>query len=85
MNHWAKYYYLEIIKWTFLLNLLVGMFNYLPFAIFDGAKLLEDMINFYDYKLRKKKNKQLSKKMLKATFWIVVITFIINFLPYFIK
>ncbi len=85
LSHWIKYYYLEIITWTFLLNLLVGMFNYLPFAIFDGAKLFEDLINFYDYKLRRKKDKTLSKKLLKGIFWIIVITFIINFLPYFIK
>jgi len=83
LSHWLKYYYLEIITWTGLLNLLVGMFNYLPFAIFDGARIFEDLINFFNKTLGRKGKP--GRKWLKATTWILIIMFVINFLPYFIK
>ena len=83
LSHWAKFYYLQIITWTALLNLLVGMFNYLPYTIFDGARIFEDLINFYNKKISRKGEP--GRKWMKAANWIITLLFIINFLPYFIK
>ena len=82
-SHWIKFYYLQIITWTALLNLLVGMFNYLPYTIFDGARIFEDLINFYNKKIGRKGKP--GRKWMKAANWIITLLFIINFLPYFIK
>ena len=79
--HWAKFYFLEIITWIGLLNLLVGMFNFLPFAIFDGARIFEDLVNFFNKQLGRKGKP--GKTWLKITSIIVLITLVVNFLPYF--
>jgi membrane-associated protease RseP (regulator of RpoE activity) len=70
ITHWIMYYYLEIVSWTAVLNFSVGMFNYLPFFIFDGARIFEDLFNFYAKRLGIKDKKLGSKVMMGLSVFI---------------
>jgi membrane-associated protease RseP (regulator of RpoE activity) len=75
---------LEILLWTATLNFLIGAINYLPFAIFDGARMFEDILTFYTKKLGSK-NELTAKKATKLMSYFVLLLFLINVLPYFVK
>ena len=82
-SHWALFYFLEIVTWTALLNFAVGMFNFIPFAIFDGSRMFEDLVNFYSRKLGfKKKN---GKKWVKIFSAVIGLMLIINIAILFIQ
>jgi len=75
---------LEILLWTATLNFLIGAINYLPFAIFDGARMFEDMLTFYSTRLGLKDGK-IAKKTTKFVGYYILLLFVINVLPYFVK
>lgn len=70
---------LEIITWTTLLNFVIGAMNFMPFAIFDGSRIFEDMIRFYT------KNKKLAKRTVNFFTLFILILLLINALPYFVS
>ena len=70
---------MDTLLWTFMLNLLVGIVNFLPFFIFDGAKIFQDLTQFYT------KENTTSRKISLTISIFILILFIINALPYFIK
>ncbi|MEM0372225.1 MAG: site-2 protease family protein [archaeon] len=75
-GHWLMYYYLEIVSWTAMLNFAVGMFNFMPFLIFDGARIFEEFADFYAKKLGLKK--KIGRRLLTAMSVIIGIMFAIN-------
>jgi len=75
-------YYIESLFWIFVLNFLVGVINFLPFAIFDGARIFEDLFNFYMIKLGIRK--RIGEKAIRAMTVFILVLFLINALPYFI-
>ncbi len=76
-------YLIESIFWIFILNFLIGVINYLPFAIFDGARIFEDLIDFYAKRLGIK-NKKTGRRVVKVLTVFILILLMINALPYFI-
>lgn len=81
---WSLFYLLEIITWTAALNFLVGMFNFMPLAILDGARIFDDFVNFFYRKLGFKKRKKLGAKLLKWVSIFILILLLINIAPFFI-
>ncbi|NYZ80043.1 site-2 protease family protein [Candidatus Micrarchaeota archaeon] len=75
-SHWALFYYLEIVTWTAMLNFAVGMFNFLPFFIFDGARIFEDLADFYAKKLGFKK--KIGRTLVKAMGVVIGLMFVLN-------
>ncbi|RLG21205.1 hypothetical protein DRN74_02970 [Candidatus Micrarchaeota archaeon] len=80
---WVKKIIMEILYWTFTLNFTIAIINYLPFAIFDGAHILEDLAYFFMKKGKVKK----AKKKAKIVVWIFSIitgaALLLGALPYF--
>lgn len=79
---WTKQYTIGIITWIVLLNFLVGVINYLPFAIFDGARLIKDITGSYAEKTRLNSDK-FGKGVSISLSLVVTALLIINALPYF--
>ncbi len=79
---WIQYHAVDIVIWIFLLNLLIGIINYLPFAIFDGARIIEDISGFYAEKAGFN-GENAGKKVSWALTALVAALLIINILPYF--
>ncbi len=75
----ADYYlitgFLDILRWTYLLNLILGMVNYLPFAIMDGSRLFEEIIRPY-FKHR-------TQWFSRALSYVILSLLLINALPLF--
>ena len=81
--YWPTYYGLEIIYWIYLLNFLVGIFNFLPMFMLDGGFLFTDLAEFY---MKRYKVKNASKKAVKAFTYVsifIVLMIVVNALPYF--
>jgi membrane-associated protease RseP (regulator of RpoE activity) len=57
--------------------------NYLPFAIFDGARIFEDLIDFFIVQLGIKK-KKIGRRVVKWLTIFILLLFIINAMPYFV-
>ncbi len=76
-------YLIESLFWIFMLNFLIGIINYLPFAIFDGARIFEDLIDFFVAQLGIK-NKKVGRKVVKWFTVFIAILFVINAMPYFV-
>lgn len=76
---WVKKYSLEIVFWTFALNFIVGVVNFLPFIAFDGAHLFADFVTTVSG--WKKKNVQ---KISNAVSIFILLLLLLNALPYFI-
>lgn len=81
-DFWIQYHLVEITIWIFLLNLLIGIINYLPFAIFDGARIFEDLTGFYADKAGLNGDK-IGNRLSWTMTAIVALLLIINVLPYF--
>ncbi len=81
-GYFIKNHIIEIFTWIVLLNFLIGVINYLPFAIFDGARITEDIAGFYGEKagIDSEKTGKIVSLILTV---IVTIMLIINVLPYF--
>jgi membrane-associated protease RseP (regulator of RpoE activity) len=77
-------YTIESLYWIAILNFLVGVINLLPFAIFDGARILEDLINFFIGQAGIKK-KKVGRKVVMVLSAFILILFLINALPYFLR
>ncbi len=73
-NMYWLYVLLDILKYTWLLSLMVGLINYIPLLIFDGARMFEE-ISATLFK---------NKKFVLYLNLFVLILFIINALPLFI-
>jgi membrane-associated protease RseP (regulator of RpoE activity) len=84
IGNFAKKTLLEVLGWTLMLNMLVGIINFLPFAIFDGARIFEDLLVFY-LKRTGIGGKKLAKTCVKSLTVILVILLVVNALPYFLK
>jgi len=64
----------DILKWLFVLNLGVGMFNLLPAKPLDGGYLFEGL-------LEKRISKEGAKKAAKVCAYLVLLLIILNFIP----
>ena len=76
-------YGIESLFWIAILNFLIGVINYLPFAIFDGARIFEDLIDFFIVQLGIKK-KKIGRRVVKWLTIFILLLFIINAMPYFV-
>jgi Zn-dependent protease len=76
-------YSLEILLWIFLLNFLVGVINLLPFAIFDGARIFEDIVAFYAKGLGLG-GERIAKRVTAGVTALILVLLLVNALPYFI-
>ena len=76
-------YFIESIFWIFILNFLVGVINYMPFFIFDGARIFEDLIDFYAKTLGVK-NKKVGRSIVKWLSIFILVLLVVNALPYFV-
>jgi membrane-associated protease RseP (regulator of RpoE activity) len=65
---------IDILKWLFVLNLGVGMFNLLPAKPLDGGYLFEGL-------LEKRISKESARKVVKVCSYLVLILIIMNFIP----
>jgi len=83
-NIWFEKYLLEIVYWSFTLNLLVGLINLMPFFIFDGARLMEDLVHFY-MRLAGAKDGKHARRIVRATGYFILFLLVLNALPWFIK
>lgn len=81
-GYWIQKGFLEILDFTWELNILIGAINFLPFAIFDGARIFEDIFMFYSRRLGIKDGKTV-KKIVRATTYVLLALLIINALPLF--
>ncbi len=81
--YWIQEYFIGIINWIVILNFLIGVINYLPFAIFDGARIIEDIGGLYAEKIGINPSK--TGKAISYSLSIgVTILLVINVLPYFV-
>jgi len=64
----------DIIKWTFVLNLLVGLFNLLPAVPLDGGYILQGLVE-------KVSSPKVAKRVSYAFSMVVLVLIIIGFLP----
>ncbi len=75
----ADYYlvtgFLDMLRWTYLLNLILGMVNYLPFAIMDGSRLFEEIV--------KPILKNRSQEFTRVLSYVILGLLLINALPLF--
>ena len=76
---WFEKYFFESVFWIYILNFLVGVINFLPLAIFDGARIFNDLLLFY------LKDKQRAKFWTKAMTIFITALLVVNVAPYFIK
>jgi membrane-associated protease RseP (regulator of RpoE activity) len=81
---WFKKYFIESLFWIFLLNFLIGVINYLPFAIFDGARIFEDLFIFYAGRIGIKNKKKVGRKAVTVLTVFILALLFINALPYFV-
>ena len=65
---------IDILKWLFVLNLGVGMFNLLPAKPLDGGYLFEGL-------LAKKISKERARKVAKVCSFLVLILLLMNIIP----
>jgi membrane-associated protease RseP (regulator of RpoE activity) len=84
LSVWLQKYAIESLYWVAILNFLVGVINYLPFAIFDGARIFEDLVNFFAGQLGMK-NKKIGKNAVKALSIFILILLVVNAMPYFVQ
>lgn len=82
LGYWLQKYFLEILDFTWELNILIGAINFLPFAIFDGARIFEDVFAFYSRRMGIRDGKTV-KKIVRATTYLLLALLIINALPLF--
>jgi len=83
LSVWLQKYAIESLYWVAILNFLVGVINYLPFAIFDGARIFEDLINFFAGQLGVK-NKKIGQNAVKFLSVLILLLLVINAMPYFV-
>ena len=76
-------YAIESLFWIFILNFLIGVINYLPFAIFDGARIFEDLVDFYARRLGIRK-RRVGRRAVKWLTIFILVLFVINAMPYFV-
>ena len=74
-------YAIESIYWIFILNFMVGVINFMPFAIFDGARIFEDLLDFYSKRIGIKK---VGRRAVKVFTIFILLLLLVNALPYFI-
>ncbi|MBS3059964.1 MAG: site-2 protease family protein [DPANN group archaeon] len=74
---------LEVLLWSFMLNLLVGIVNFLPFFVFDGAKIFEDAVKFYGRTLGTPDGIFAHSATVSMSIFIFILL-IINVMPYFV-
>ncbi len=75
--------FFEFIGWFFILNLLVGMLNFLPALILDGARIAPIILSPYLAFLKMPK-KDVEKLIIRIFNYFILLLFIINLLPFII-
>jgi len=72
----------NILKWTFFLNLMLGIMNLLPIKVLDGGFIYDGLFLWLESKVPHGKRLRIGK-VFSAVFTLVVLAaFIINFSPY---
>ncbi|MEM2878682.1 MAG: site-2 protease family protein [Candidatus Hadarchaeales archaeon] len=69
---------IDILKWIFILNLGVGLFNMLPAVPLDGGYMLRAL-------LEKRASKSAAKKAVRLISFVVLILIVLNFVPSFLR
>jgi membrane-associated protease RseP (regulator of RpoE activity) len=65
---------IDVLKWLFALNLLVGFFNLLPAKPLDGGYILEAL-------LERKTRRRRAKKITKVLSYVILVLIILNLIP----
>jgi len=84
LSVWLQKYAIESLFWVAILNFLVGVINYLPFAIFDGARIFEDLVDFFAGQLGIK-NKKVGSNIVKVLSVFILLLLLVNAMPYFVQ
>jgi membrane-associated protease RseP (regulator of RpoE activity) len=79
----ATNFFLEFMSWFFLLNLLLAIINFMPFAIFDGGRIAGILLLPY-FSFIKKTDEEKEKLIKKILTNAILVLLIINALPLFI-
>lgn len=75
MDYYIITSFLDVLRWTYLLNLILGMVNFLPFAIMDGSKLFEEIV--------RPRLKHRTQRFTRLLSYLVLSLLLINALPLF--
>jgi len=79
----VPYHLFEVINWTFLLSLSLAIFNMLPVPLFDGERVVSDIIKEW---AKKRDAGEKLPRMLRITFAMLSISLLIlNFILTFLK
>jgi membrane-associated protease RseP (regulator of RpoE activity) len=73
----------SIIKWIFIYNLLVGMFNLLPVPVFDGHGVYRNIFSWVEESVSWGKKRKLGKILLRGLMLILLSVLLLNFFPFF--
>ncbi len=76
----ALNFFLEFFNWLFILNLLIAIVNFLPFAIFDGGRIAQIILLPY-FKFLNKTEEETSKLIQKILTNLILLILLINALP----
>ena len=71
----AFYIVIELFKWIFLLNLMIGLVNLLPIVPFDGGRMFNELVNSF------KMDEETKKKIIYAMIILGLFVLLINILP----
>lgn len=72
---WAA---IDILKWMFVLNLGVGLFNMLPAVPLDGGYMIQGI-------LERRTSKEKAKRVVKALSYLVLVLILANFIPVLLR
>lgn len=73
--------FFNLLKWIFIINLSVGLFNLLPLPIFDGHGVYRNIFKWIE-KTTKKKN--LARVLTNGFTFLILLILFINIFPYFL-
>ncbi|MBI1973957.1 site-2 protease family protein [Candidatus Micrarchaeota archaeon] len=79
LGYWTGSLFIEALSWIVILNFLIGVINFMPFAIFDGARIFRDLLEFYGAP------RKLALKATMGMTYLILVFIIINVIPYFVR
>lgn len=74
----------NLIKWTFFLNLMIGILNLLPVKPFDGGFIYDGFFDWIEKGLPHGKRLRFAKVFSQGFVLLILLIFLINLSPYFI-
>jgi hypothetical protein len=71
-----------LLKWMFIVNLSVGLFNLLPIPIFDGHGVYRNIFQWMESSSKWAKKKKLAKVLTNGLTFMIIAILLLNILPY---